>query len=113
MIKVATLAQIPPGCAKEIVVDGESFALYNVEGKIYASSNRCPHAGAPLALGFLEGVEITCPLHMWGFDVSTGECLTDPDWAGLTTYEVRVEGEDVYLCTDGSTASGTVTPAPS
>jgi len=82
---------------KEIVVDGERYALYNVDGAIHASSNRCPHAGAPLSEGFLDGVEVTCPFHMWSFDVTTGECLTDPDWAGLETYEVRVEGDDVYL----------------
>jgi nitrite reductase/ring-hydroxylating ferredoxin subunit len=97
MIKVATLAQLPPGCVKEVVVDGARYALYNVDGRVYASENRCPHAGAPLALGFLEGSEITCPLHMWGFDVTTGACLTDPDWAGLKTVEVHVEGEEVFL----------------
>jgi nitrite reductase/ring-hydroxylating ferredoxin subunit len=40
---------------------------------------------------------VSCPLHAWAFDVTTGECLTDPDWAALTTYEVRVEGGEIYL----------------
>jgi nitrite reductase/ring-hydroxylating ferredoxin subunit len=101
MTKVATLAQVPPGCVKEVVVDGRRFALYNVDGRVYASSNRCPHAGAPLSMGFLEGAEVTCPLHMWGFDVTTGECLTDPDWAPLEMVEARVEGEDIYLMIEG------------
>lgn len=94
---VATLGQIQTGAIKEVTVEGERIALYNVAGTIYASSNRCPHAGAPLSMGFLEGGEVTCPLHMWGFDVRTGECLTDPDWASLRRYAVRVEGEDVII----------------
>src|ERR1043166_2968585 len=97
MPKVATLSQIPPGRIKEGVVDGERIALYNVDGEIYASSVRCPHAGAPLSQGFLDGPEITCPLHMWGFDVRAGECLAGPDWASLKTYAVRIEGEDVVI----------------
>jgi nitrite reductase/ring-hydroxylating ferredoxin subunit len=95
--RVATVAEVPPGTVKEVAVDGERIALYNVDGRFFASSNRCPHAGAPLSLGYFEDGEITCPLHMWGFDVRTGECLTDPDWPSLTTYPVRVEGEAVFV----------------
>ena len=95
--KVATLDQVPPGAIKEVTVNDKRYALYNVDGAIHATSGRCPHAGAPLAQGFLEDGAITCPLHMWGFDVRTGECLTDPDWASLPTFPVRVEGGAIYL----------------
>jgi nitrite reductase/ring-hydroxylating ferredoxin subunit len=95
--KVATVAQIPPGSIKEVTVDDVRYALYNVDGEILASFNRCPHAGAPLSQGFLEDGAITCPLHMWGFDVRTGECLTDPDWSSLQTFPVRVAEGVVYL----------------
>ena len=95
--RVATIGEVPPGTMKEVSVDGERLALYNVGGAIFASSNRCPHAGAPLSLGFLEEGKVTCPLHMWSFDVRTGECLTDPDRSSLTTYAVRVEGDTIVV----------------
>lgn len=95
--KVATLEQVPVGAMREVVVNDTRYVIYNVGGTIYASSGRCPHAGAPLAQGFLESGEITCPLHMWGFDVRTGECLTDPDWSWLEVFPVRVEDGAVYL----------------
>jgi nitrite reductase (NADH) small subunit len=95
--KVATLAQVPAGSFKEITIDGRRYVVYNVDGQIYASSGRCPHAGAPLGQGFFEDGAITCPLHMWGFDVRTGECLTDPDWSSLETFPVRVDDGAIYM----------------
>ncbi len=59
--------------------DGIELALYNVDGEFYATSNFCPHSGAPLSEGILCGHTIECALHGWQFDVRTGECLTVPD----------------------------------
>ena len=37
--------------------------LSNVDGQIYATSNRCRHENASLARGTLQGKVATCPLH--------------------------------------------------
>lgn len=38
---------------------------------------RCPHLKADLSrFGVVEGDELTCQLHGWRFDLSTGRCLT-------------------------------------
>lgn len=81
---------IPAGrCATLELPDGAELAIYNVNGEFYATSNFCPHRGAPLAEGSLCGHTIECALHGWQFDVRTGECLTVPE--RLETYSVVVE----------------------
>lgn len=94
--KVATLGQLGPGKAMEIEVDGEQIALCNVEGKIYAVSGVCPHAGGPLAEGELQGSILTCPFHGWQFEVDSGRCMRIPAMK-LKAYPVKVEGNDILL----------------
>ena len=94
---VATLAQVPPGCMKRVEVGEEAVVLYNVEGELFASPDVCPHKGAPLSSGDLDGRIVMCPLHAWEFDVRSGECFSFPDWTPLRRYDVRVEGEAVYV----------------
>ncbi len=62
-VKVATLSDLPPGTAKAVEVGGNSFALYNVGGTVYATTNTCPHRGGPLGEGELNESVITCPWH--------------------------------------------------
>lgn len=91
-MKVAALAELPPGASLAVRVGDLSIALFNVAGSIYAIDNTCPHAGAPLARGALGGpggAIVTCPLHGWRFDVRTGR---SPHLRGerLNTFAVRV-----------------------
>lgn len=72
-------------------------ALYQVKGRLCAVQDSCPHAGATLSTGELEGMVITCPGHGSRFDVCTGERLRGPADSGLRTFEVAEEGGSVYL----------------
>ena len=69
--------------------DGLELALFNIDGKIHAIENFCPHKGAPLAEGRLSGYTIECGWHGWCFDVRTGECLTHR--SAVESYQVVVE----------------------
>ncbi|HXT38286.1 MAG TPA: bifunctional 3-phenylpropionate/cinnamic acid dioxygenase ferredoxin subunit [Chloroflexota bacterium] len=95
--KVATLQQIEPGNALCVTVGSERIALFNVDGAIYATDDTCSHAQASLSDGWLEDNEITCPLHGAIFDVTTGQPLTLPATKPVRTYEVHIEGDDIYL----------------
>jgi nitrite reductase/ring-hydroxylating ferredoxin subunit len=55
----------------------------------------CPHAGANLATGELQGNVLTCHWHHWAFDLDTGSCLSAPQ-VKLRRYECRVEHGDVW-----------------
>jgi nitrite reductase/ring-hydroxylating ferredoxin subunit len=95
--KVATRQQITPGNTKRVRVGDEIIALYNVDETFYATDDTCSHAQAALSDGWLDGVEITCPLHGAVFDVTTGDVLTLPATKPVRTYPVRIEGDDIYV----------------
>ena len=64
-------------------------ALYRVGSTLCAISDRCPHAGSPLASGALEGQIVTCPRHGSQFDVQTGERLRGPADEDVVRYDVQ------------------------
>jgi 3-phenylpropionate/trans-cinnamate dioxygenase ferredoxin subunit len=96
LIKVTKKDSVQPGQVKNYYREGMSIAIANVGGKLYAFEDSCPHMGARLSNGKLEGSIITCPEHSSKFDVTTGMALA-VSYSPLTIYEVKVEGDDVYV----------------
>jgi nitrite reductase/ring-hydroxylating ferredoxin subunit len=99
-IPVTQTTDVPPGQMKWVAVDGERRVLANVEGTYYALSDVCGHRNAPLSRGKLQGYLIECPLHFAQFDVRTGELVNGPVSTAVPIYEVRVEGDTVYVKRD-------------
>ena len=55
-IAIGTLAQIPPGEGRNIVVGDRTLAVFHLrDGAVYATQPNCPHAGGPLADGLTGG----------------------------------------------------------
>ena len=95
-VRLAAVADVPPGTAQEIVAGGRIVALYNVDGSFYALDGVCPHAGGPLGKGSLNGNVVTCPWHGWQFDVTQGRhCLTET--IVQSSFPVMVEGDEVFI----------------
>jgi nitrite reductase/ring-hydroxylating ferredoxin subunit len=94
--RVARVADVPPGSAREVMAGEQVIALFNVEGTFYALDGICPHAGGPLGEGTLRGSIITCPWHGWQFDVTSGmNCLNAK--ACHPAFPTRIEGDDVLV----------------
>jgi 3-phenylpropionate/trans-cinnamate dioxygenase ferredoxin component len=90
LITVGRVEDVPLGrCVTVGFSDGNELALYNVNGEFHASTNYCPHKGAPLSEWILRDHTIECDWHGWRFDVRTGECLVGAE--DLETYKVLVE----------------------
>jgi nitrite reductase/ring-hydroxylating ferredoxin subunit len=96
-VAVAQVSDLAPGEMKFVAVDRERIVLAHVEGELYALRDVCGHRNAPLSRGRLEGCVIECPLHFAQFDIRTGKYLDGPLAADVPAYEVRVEGDTVYL----------------
>jgi nitrite reductase (NADH) small subunit len=94
--KVAQLDDLAPGRSKKVTVNDRVVALFNVDGKFYAIHNSCPHEGGPLAEGRLKGYVVACPWHDLAFDIRNGQG-TDGGGYCVGSYEVRVEGTDIWL----------------
>jgi nitrite reductase (NADH) small subunit len=96
LVTVARADEIPPGSARVVHAGEAELALYNVDGKLYATQSQCLHLKGPLGDGDLEGPVVTCPWHGWQYDVRTGENEFDRALQ-LDTFEVVVENGDVKV----------------
>ena len=95
---ICTLAEIPEGEARMFDVDGTMVGLFHVGGKLFAIANSCPHAGASLAHGLLDGATVRCRIHHWRFCLRTGAYLDEnkPEF-NARTFPVRVDGGSVQV----------------
>jgi 3-phenylpropionate/trans-cinnamate dioxygenase ferredoxin subunit len=95
--KVATVQEVPPGGARQAQVGGRTVAVFNVDGTLYAIDDTCPHRGASLCEGWVEGRTVTCPWHAASFDLATGANLSPPARSGVAAYKVQVVGDEVQI----------------
>jgi nitrite reductase/ring-hydroxylating ferredoxin subunit len=95
--KVASAAEVPAGTAKQVAVGGRPVAVFNIDGTFYAIEDTCPHRGAPLWEGEVQGKEVTCPWHGARFDVTSGSNLCPPAKSGVKVFPVRVVGDEVQI----------------
>jgi nitrite reductase/ring-hydroxylating ferredoxin subunit len=75
-VRVARKGDLEPGTGKTVDVNGTPVPLFNVHGVYHAIHNTCPHEDSPLGEGELSQAVVTCPLHAYEFDVTSGQCLT-------------------------------------
>jgi nitrite reductase/ring-hydroxylating ferredoxin subunit len=94
--QVAKLSDFRSGKAIETRSQGIHLALFQVESRIFAVENNCPHQHFEvLHQGLIEGKTITCPMHGRTFDLETGQCQNG---AGkLKLFEVKMVGKDVWI----------------
>ena len=109
---------IAAGDLVPIEVDGLAVLIAaDLDGKIFAIANSCPHLGTPLENGRLgEGSTIVCPLHKSAFSLATGEVVGDwcpfPPILGpvilgnlappekVSTFPVRAKGANIEVFVD-------------
>ncbi len=89
---VCALSEIPADTIKQAALkDGAKIALYNVDGKVYATADACTHGAASLSEdGILDGQIVECSWHFGRFDVTTGEPCASPCTIPLKTYRVEI-----------------------
>ena len=95
MVSVARTGEIGAGAVKQVWVDDEPIAIFNVGDEYFAISDNCTHEDTPLSEGFLDEDEcdVECPLH----GSRTGKTLTLPAIFPVRVFEVTVEGAEVKI----------------
>ncbi|QSW97726.1 Rieske (2Fe-2S) protein [Haloterrigena alkaliphila] len=111
--KVAEVGDIPKGEGEGFEIDGIEIAVFNTGDEYYAISNRCSHQRAPLCKagdrkinaedtwteerGGLdtEACTVSCPWHLWEWDLETGEHEASGQRIG--TFDVTVDDDDVLV----------------
>ena len=95
--RVAALAEVPAGQLKLVELDGTRVVLARVGDRVYACGDTCSHQGGPLSEGRLSGSRLACPWHGWMYDVRTGQCLFPGRGAGVPSYPVQVDADQILL----------------
>ena len=100
-IEIAQLDDIPRQGARVVELEHAGsvnrIAIFRtVNDTLHAVLDKCPHRGGPLSEGIVHGGQVTCPLHSWKIDLTTGEAVL-PDKGCARTYATKVEGGQVFL----------------
>lgn len=98
-------SSVPKGKAVPARLFTTELVLYRGEdNQIRAFDAHCPHMGAHLCDGFVEGNSIRCPFHFWKFD-ELGKCSEIPaqkettNIPGLKSHKVREAYGLIWLWT--------------
>jgi nitrite reductase (NADH) small subunit len=102
------------GC-RVVDVDGRRVGVISVGDEFYAIADGCPHMGASMCAGSLDGTlvpsaphelvygmdqrVIRCPWHGWEFDLESGRSLLEPRRFGLRTYPVSEDDGQLVIHT--------------
>ncbi|PMQ10039.1 Naphthalene 1,2-dioxygenase system ferredoxin subunit [Pseudomonas sp. AD21] len=79
-----------------IEFEDKSLALFNIDGELLAIDDSCPHQGASLCGGRLEGRVIQCCAHGLRFDLRSGYLLNSPVLK-VPCYPVEVIDGEVFI----------------
>lgn len=80
-------------------VNDQFLALFNINEKLYAINDSCPHQGASLFGGKLEGQTIQCCAHGLKFDLATG-CLNNSTHFKVKTYPIERVDDQIFIVMD-------------
>jgi nitrite reductase/ring-hydroxylating ferredoxin subunit len=113
---VAKADELKDGDRRIVVSGNHEVGVFCHDGKYYAYSNYCVHAGGPACEGILvnkvvdivapdrtyEGqtfsdeLHFVCPWHGYEYDIKTGECAGDRRLK-LRKYPVVRRGEEIFV----------------
>ena len=68
-------------------------AVRGRDGVLFAYEGRCPHRGALLGEGDVDGGQLVCRNHRWRFDIETGRRVGGPET--LTSCPLLIKGGEV------------------
>jgi len=111
--KVAEVGDIPKGEGEAFEINGIEIAVFNTGDEYYAISNRCSHQRAPLHKAGdkkinsedtwtdkrggvdTEACTVSCPWHLWEWDLETGEHEASGQCIG--TFDCVVDDDDILV----------------
>jgi len=109
-LPAAIFDDLTPDRPRSASVDGLDVVLIRRGDDVVALHGRCPHRGALLGDGRIEGGQVVCGMHGWRFDCETGVSPVNPA-AALTRFPAWVSNGVVHLDARSVAEFKRVTPA--
>jgi nitrite reductase (NADH) small subunit len=95
--EIGTLESIPPLGSRVVASPEGDIAVFRLkDDRILAVYDVCPHKRGPLSQGIVHGHSVTCPLHNWVIDLTTG-IAEAPDEGCTRKVAVKVTEGVIWL----------------
>ena len=97
--RVCSVTDVKPGEAKRFDLGELRVAVVRIDDSWYAIGDRCTHEDISLSEGEVheDEREIECWKHGSCFSLVDGEPTTLPATKAEPVFDVRIDGDDVYL----------------
>ena len=90
--RIGPLDAVPRGEGRVFAVGAIKVAVFRTHAdQVFATQERCPHLGGPLADGLIDQATVICPLHDRTYDLSSGLGVNTD--CKVSVYPVRVEAD--------------------
>ena len=95
--KITEVKNIPLMGSRKVEIEDIEIAIFKTrDGSIFAINNICPHKKGKLSEGLVHEKQVTCPLHSWEIDLTTGEALGN-DSGCTNIYESKIVDGIVFV----------------
>ena len=98
LVPLCEASAVTPGNVVRAELEGQAYAVYNLEGNYYVSQDECTHGPGYMSEGFILDCEIECPFHQGRFDIASGQATVAPATEPLKTWKVSLV--DGKVCID-------------
>jgi len=94
--KVAEATNLSTPFLMKVNAGGKLLCLIYADGKLFAVSATCPHAGADLSKGWCAEGKLICPFHRYQYDLDTGRGAAGQN-DFIRTYMVEQRADGIYV----------------
>ncbi len=88
---------LPAGKLISIEHGDRRLVVYHLDGRFYATEDLKVQDLVYLSDGWIDGAAVVSPGNRGAFDIRTGNRLGSSPAPGLTTFPVRIVGDDVQI----------------
>jgi nitrite reductase (NADH) small subunit len=91
------LVQFPLLGARVIERAQGNVAVFRTkDNQVFALLDQCPHKGGPLSQGIVFGESVSCPLHQWTINLTSG-IANEPDIGCTARFETKIVNGQVHI----------------
>jgi len=97
LLELCRLGDVPPGTARRVDLGAQSYAVFNLDGRLFVTQNDCTHGAGSLGDSFIDGEEVECEFHGGRFHIPSGKPTLPPCIDPLETWEAVVVGDTICI----------------